>query len=904
MFFPLLRNIFIIEIFKNWLGNGNWAMRRDTHCPLHIYYGEHELNADQLISISQTIKPKFELRLQNDAGESRNFVFQPNQELVDTSAKVDIPCHFEVLSSTGEHSAMSTCSVSLFGGLFTINDRRFVLEADSNASFYFVPLSDHSCDWRPRNKRSVGGSHTAEYYAQFLDGRWRYVELALVADKLVFERHHSNVTEVMQRLNAITNYINSLYLPINIRVVLVWADVWTNGNPVDVTSNSDTTLWNFLNWRKGLLKDHPHDNAHLLTGVAFDNNVVGKAFKGTMCSYDFSGGVDMDHSDQAAFVAATVAHELGHNFGMEHDIDEVECRCPAKSCIMSPSTGISRPTFWSECSMRALQHSFSRGVDYCLRNSPESVFGGARCGNGIVESGEECDCGTPSACINKCCNPATCQLAEAAVCASGECCDLNTCQMLPATTICRQATNECDLPEYCDGQMEHCPADFFVQDGLECPNHANDYCYNGYCGSRDAQCQHIWGPTGKNAAPACYNLNLYGSNGGNCGFLHETNRFVPCDKNNIKCGRLHCIHENEKLAFGDPSTVYTSYTGLRLSSGEDVACRVVWTKYMSGRKESDPGMVPDGASCGQDEMCVDAKCQNRTAKVLMAPKCEPASCNNAGICNNMGNCHCDPGYGGPSCAIPGPGGSVNSGPAVEGGVIHVGFVVFWLLLILTIAFIGTSVVVKRKRNFWLHKEIWEKLKKALKIEKLLVPIRKAPPPPRLSTADLNLVWGDTASDALRVRNYQQPLPPSISPPIVPSTTLTLLSMKPTAIAHRNSMRPTTAPPKVPQRPRSEALQALYAEKGDELSMNLTKQTSPMYCVPPEADAIKMTRTESFRPVYAPPPPPHHNQATSNGASGYKDKPLLAAKSTNVKDIVARFDPTKSHENSFAETFQS
>lgn len=103
-------------------------------------------------------------------------------------------------------------------------------------------------------------------------------------------------------------------------------------------------------------------------------------------------------------------------------------------------------------------------------------------------------------------------------------------------------------------------------------------------------------------------------------------------------------------------------------------------------------------------MCVDAKCQNRTAKVLMAPKCEPVSCNNAGICNNMGNCHCDPGYGGPSCAIPGPGGSVNSGPAVEGGVIHVGFVVFWLLLILTVVFMGISIVVKRKRDFWLHKE--------------------------------------------------------------------------------------------------------------------------------------------------------------------------------------------------------
>uniref|UniRef100_A0AAF5PUH9 Reprolysin n=1 Tax=Wuchereria bancrofti TaxID=6293 RepID=A0AAF5PUH9_WUCBA len=872
-------------------------MQDAIYCPLHIYYGEKELNANELISISHTVRPTFELRLQNDVGESQNFVFQPNRELLKTAGKIDTSCHFEIISSTGEHSAMTTCSTSLFGGLFTINGRRFVLEANPSASFHFVPLSDHSCDWGLRSKRSIGGSHTAEYYAQFLDDRWRYVELALIADKLVFEKYDNNVTEVMQRLNAITSYINSLYMPINIRVVLVWADVWTNSNPVDVTPNSDTTLWNFLNWRKTLLKDHPHDNAHLLTGVVFENNIVGKAFKGTMCSYDFSGGVDMEHSDQAAFVAATIAHEMGHNFGMEHDIDEVVCRCPAKSCIMSPSTGIIRPTFWSECSMRALQHSFSHGVDYCLRNSPTSVFGGARCGNGIVEAGEECDCGTPSSCINKCCNPATCQLAEAAVCASGECCDLNTCQMLPATTVCRQATNECDLPEYCDGHMEHCPADFFVQDGHKCPSHTNDFCYNGYCGSRDAQCQYIWGPTGRNAAPVCYDLNLYGSSGGNCGFLHETNRFVPCDKNNIKCGRLHCIHENEKLAFGDPSTVYTSYTGLQLRSGEDVACRVVWTKYISGQKEPDPGMVPDGAFCGQDKMCVDAKCQNRTAKVLMAPKCEPVSCNNAGICNNMGNCHCDPGYGGPSCAIPGPGGSVNSGPAIEGGVIHVGFVVFWLLLILTIAFIGISIIVKRKRDFWLHKEIWEKLKKALKIEKLLVPIRKAPPPPRpiIRTADLNLIWGDTASDALRVRSYHQPLPPSISPPVVPSTTLNLVPTKPSVIAHRNSMRPTTAPPKVPQRPRSEALQALYAEKGVEFSMNLTKQISPMYCIPPEADAVKTMRTETFRPVQAPPLPPHHNHvlAKNNASSDNRDKPLLAVKPSSVKDIAARFDPKTS-----------
>lgn len=75
-----------------------------------------------------------------------------------------------------------------------------------------------------------------------------------------------------------------------------------------------------------------------------------------------------------------------------------------------------------------------------------------------------------------------------------------------------------------------------------------------------------------------------------------------CCFRDAECGRLHCQHENEKLAFGDPSTVYTAYTGLRLSNGQDVACRVIWTKLVGNKKQPDPGMVPDGASCAADRV--------------------------------------------------------------------------------------------------------------------------------------------------------------------------------------------------------------------------------------------------------------------------------------------------------------
>lgn len=41
------------------------------------------------------------------------------------------------------------------------------------------------------------------------------------------------------------------------------------------------------------------------------------------------------------------------------------------------------------------------------------------------------------------------------------------------SSICRDSINSCDLPEYCDGLNPVCPPDFFVQNGLKCPDDSN-----------------------------------------------------------------------------------------------------------------------------------------------------------------------------------------------------------------------------------------------------------------------------------------------------------------------------------------------------------------------------------------------------------------------------------------------
>jgi hypothetical protein len=257
-------------------------------------------------------------------------------------------------------------------------------------------------------------------------------------------------------------------------------------------------------------------------------------------------------------------------------------------------------TFWSDCSLDFLSHALKRGADYCLLNVPKTVFGGAKCGNGVLEDGEDCDCGGEE-CPNKCCIAATCKLAPEAICADGDCCDINTCKPKPMATVCRKSMNSCDLPEFCDGENPKCPADFFVSNGLACPDAPDDYCYNGYCGSRDKHCQFIWGKSGQSAAPECYLLNQYGSAAGNCGLDKESNSYIRCDKEDTSCGRLQCSHLNERPEFGDPSSVFASYQQARLQDGREIACRSIRTSYIGG-KQSDPGMVADGAKCGPDKV--------------------------------------------------------------------------------------------------------------------------------------------------------------------------------------------------------------------------------------------------------------------------------------------------------------
>lgn len=197
-------------------------------------------------------------------------------------------------------------------------------------------------------------------------------------------------------------------------------------------------------------------------------------------------------------------------------------------CIMASSSGSSGPTHWSTCSLEHLALAFEHGMDYCLRNKPQKLFDSPICGNGFVEPGEQCDCGLKENCDNPCCNVTTCMLHSNASCATGECCDLKTCRPKTAGTECRNAEHECDLPEYCTGQSEYCPADVFKMDGETC-SVGKAFCYQGSCRTHDDQCKLLWGPTGWSSDAQCYEMNNRGTKNGNCGYNRIESNFIRCN---------------------------------------------------------------------------------------------------------------------------------------------------------------------------------------------------------------------------------------------------------------------------------------------------------------------------------------------------------------------------------------
>uniref|UniRef100_A0A673VYY1 ADAM metallopeptidase domain 19b n=1 Tax=Salmo trutta TaxID=8032 RepID=A0A673VYY1_SALTR len=472
-----------------------------------------------------------------------------------------------------------------------------------------------------------------------------------------------------RKLLEVANYVDKYYKSLSIRVAVIGLEVWSDQDRISVSGNPYSTLGAFLAWRRKQLHTLPNDNAQLITGVAFQGTTIGLAPLRAMCSEYQSGGVNSDHSDSAVGVAATMAHEMGHNFGMSHD--SPEC-CQAKAddggCIMAAATGHPFPRVFNGCNQRELSRYLSSGGGKCLFNLPNTraMHGGQRCGNGYLEDGEECDCGDEEECSSPCCNANNCTLKAGAECSHGVCC--HNCKLKSPGVLCRTPSGSCDLPEYCDGKAESCPSNLYLVDGTSCAG-GRAYCYTGMCLTLEQQCQSLWGRDGRAAPDLCFKkVNEAGDSFGNCG-KDMLGKYRGCRDRDARCGKIQCVSSASKPLETNAVPIDTT---VRVGNGK-ILCRGTHV-YRQGQGDEeqgdtlDPGLVMTGTKCGEDSICFGGECRN--ASFLRADECN-AKCHGHGLCNNNHHCHCDSGWAPPLCDQEGTGGSVDSGPVINHSMLSI-----------------------------------------------------------------------------------------------------------------------------------------------------------------------------------------------------------------------------------------
>lgn len=423
------------------------------------------------------------------------------------------------------------------------------MRARSEESFGFTPISNlfgkRQLDTQPGGNGAGVNLVSSIGSTQGCPSTRRVALVGVAADCNYVQSFNGDRNQTQTNIIAVMNQASELFeSTFNISLGLANLVITEPDCP---TSQQQATPWNqacsgqisiqdrlnqFSQWRGQQNDEYSH---WTLLSTCNTGSAVGLAWLGQACTTGSQGntGNTAETVAGANVVIRTntewqvIAHETGHTYGAVHDCTSDQCAnsnlvnaqqcCPLSSSrcdanegfIMNPSTanGITR---FSACSIGNICSALGRNSvkSNCLTNNRDvTTITGQRCGNGIVEGDEQCDCGGEQQCgNNSCCDPTTCRFRNNAVCddSNEDCC--RNCQFASSTTVCRPSVGDCDPQETCTGNSPYCPEDTNSEDGTDCGNGLS--CASGQCTSRDQQCKTIMGSyTQGNDTYACDNSN-------------------------------------------------------------------------------------------------------------------------------------------------------------------------------------------------------------------------------------------------------------------------------------------------------------------------------------------------------------------------------------------------------------
>uniref|UniRef100_UPI0037E80270 A disintegrin and metalloproteinase with thrombospondin motifs 12-like n=1 Tax=Semicossyphus pulcher TaxID=241346 RepID=UPI0037E80270 len=213
--------------------------------------------------------------------------------------------------------------------------------------------------------------------------RERWVETMVVADSKLIEYHGSDNVEsyIFTIMNMVAGIFHDASIGNAIHVILVRLILLQGDEKgLKIIHHADSTLSSFCAWQKNLNPQsdtHPahHDVAVLITrkDICAGSNqpceTLGLSHLSGMCQPHRSCNINEDSGLPVAF---TVAHEMGHSFGIHHDGQGNDCELEGRHpFIMSRQLMYdSSPLTWSSCSKEYITRFLDRGWGFCLDDRP------------------------------------------------------------------------------------------------------------------------------------------------------------------------------------------------------------------------------------------------------------------------------------------------------------------------------------------------------------------------------------------------------------------------------------------------------------------------------------------------------------------------------------------------------